>query len=58
MLANWERCKFEGHLGGSMVEHLPPAQVRSQGPGIKSQIGLPTGSLLLPLPVSLLLCLS
>ena len=32
-----------GHLGGSVVEHLSLAQV-----------GLPMGSLLLPLPVSLL----
>ena len=42
-----------GHLGGSVVEHLPLAQGWSQGPRIKSRIGLPTGSLLLPLPMSL-----
>ena len=49
-----------GDLGGSAVEHLPSAQGVTPDPGIKSHIGLPTGSLLLPLPVSLRLslCLS
>ena len=42
-----------GRLGGSVVEHLPWAQGVVGGPGIKSHIGLPSGSLLLPLPVSL-----
>ena len=45
----------EGHLGGSVVEHLPLAQVVILGPGIKSCIGVPSGSLLLPLSMSLLL---
>ena len=47
-----------GSLGGSAVEHLPSAQGMILGPGIKSGIGLPAWSLLLPLPVSLLLSLS
>ena len=42
-----------GHPGGSAVEHLPSAQGVTPGPGIESHIGLPAGSLLLPLPVSL-----
>ena len=45
-----------GHLGGSVVEHLPLAQVVIPGPGIKSHFGLPVGklpSLFLPLPMSL-----
>ena len=42
-----------GNLGGSVVEHLSSAQVMILGPGIESHIGLPTGSLLLPLPMSL-----
>ena len=41
--------KNEGHLGGSAVERLPSAQ----GTRIGSHIGLPSWSLLLPLPVSL-----
>ena len=41
------------HLGVSVFEHLPSAQVMIPGPGIESCIGLPTESLLLPLPVSL-----
>ena len=40
-----------GHLSGSVVEHLPLAQVMI--PGIESCIRLPMGSLLLPLPMSL-----
>ena len=49
-----------GHLRGSVVERLPSAQVVTQGPGIKSHIGFPAWSLLLPLLVSLplSLCLS
>ena len=46
----------EGHLGGSVVGHLPLAQVVIQGPGIEFHFKFPTGSLLLPLPVSLPLC--
>ena len=42
------RTEGSEHLGGSVIEHLPLAQVR-----IKSSIGLSTGSLLLPLPMSL-----
>ena len=48
---------FEGHLGGSVVEHLPLAQAVSWDPGIESHIRLPAGSLLLLLPVSLSLSL-
>ena len=44
-------------LGGSAVEHLPSAQVVIPGSRIESHIGLLEGSLLLPLPVSLLLSL-
>ena len=49
-----------GQLGGSVIEHLPLAQGVILAPGIKSCIGLPAGSLLLPLPMSLPLsvCLS
>ena len=55
-----------GHLGGSVIEHLPSAQVVILESWIESRIGLPAWSLLLPLllplPVSLLpfpsLCLS
>ena len=43
----------EGCLGGSAVEYLPSAQGVIPGSGIESHIGLTTGSLLLPLPVSL-----
>ena len=46
----------EGHLGGSVVECLPLAQGVIPGPGIESHIGLPTGSLLLPLLLSLAIC--
>ena len=46
-------CKnsLEGCLGGSVVEHLPSGQ------GVKSYIGLPAWSLLLPLRMSLPLSL-
>ena len=49
--------EMEGHLGGSAVERLPLTQVVILGSGIKSYIRLPAGSLLLPLPMSLLLSL-
>ena len=47
-------------LGGSVVEHLPSAQGVIPGLGTESHIGLPTGSLLLSLPMSptLSFCLS
>ena len=49
---------ISGCLGGSVVKHLPSAQVMiPRSPGIKSHIGLPKGSLLLPLPMSLPLSL-
>ena len=44
----------EGRLGGSVVECLPWAQGVIPGSGIESHMGLPVGSLLLPLPVSLM----
>ena len=49
-----------GHLGGSVVEHLPSAEGMIWGPGIESHTGLPARSLLLSLPMSLPLfpCLS
>ena len=49
-----------GHLGGLVVEHLPSPQVviLSWGPGMESSIRLPIGSLRLPLPMSLPLCVS
>ena len=48
-----------GHLGDSVVAHLPLAQaVIPCHYGIESHVGLPTGSLLLPLPVSLPLSVS
>ena len=46
-----------GQLGGSMVEHLPLAQVMIPGPGMESRIKFPAGILLLPLPMSLPLSL-
>lgn len=51
---------LEGYLNGSVVEPLSLAQVWFRGPGIESCVGLPTGSLLFPLPMSLRLsvCLS
>ena len=50
-----KRCLL-GHLGGSVVERLPLAQIMIRGPGIEieSHIRLPAGNLLLPL----CLCLS
>ena len=42
-----------GHLGVSVVECLPSAQGMILGPGTESPMGLPAGSLLFPLPVSL-----
>ena len=47
-------------LGGSVVEYLLLAQGMIPGLGIQSHVGLPTESLLLPLPMSLTLsvCLS
>ena len=45
-----------GCQGGSAVEHLPSAM--GPGSGIKPHIWLLTGSLLLPLPMSLPLCVS
>ena len=50
--------KDGGHLGDSVVECLSLAQGVIQGPGIESHIGLPTGSLLLLLPISLPLSVS
>ena len=49
-----------GHLGGSVVEHLPLAQVVILGSRDRVPHQAPCGSLLLPLPVSLPLsvCLS
>ena len=48
------------HLGGSVAEHLPLAQVVIPGPRIKFHNGLTMGVLLLPLTMSLplFLCLS
>ena len=42
-----------GHLGGSEVERLPSAQGVIPGSWDQVPIGLPAGSLLLPLPVYL-----
>ena len=49
-----------GRLGGSVVEHLPLAQIVILGSWIESHVGLCAGSLLLAPPVSLpfSLCLS
>ena len=52
------KINIRGHLGDSVVEHLTLAQGVIPGPGIESHIGLPTGSLLLPLPASVSLCVS
>ena len=46
---------FRGQLGGSVVEHLPLARGVIPGPGTKSRITLPTGSLF---SLCLCLCLS
>ena len=48
------RWIFGGDLGDLVVECLPLAQVVI---GMESHVGLPTGSLVLPLPVSLPLSL-
>ena len=53
-----EDSEAQGHLGGSAVEHLPLAQGVTPGSLIESRIGIPAGNLLLPLPVSLPLCVS
>ena len=49
--------QLSGCLGGSAVERLPSAQRMIRGSGIESHIGLLVGSLLLPLPMYLPLCL-
>ena len=49
-------CILAGHLGGSVVERLPLAQIMILGswdPGMDSCIKLPSESLLLPLLMSL-----
>ena len=48
----------QGRLGGSVVECLPLAQVMVPESPDESHIGVPTGSPLLPLPVSLPMSLS
>ena len=58
MSKNYCQKKGEVRLGGSAVEHLPSAQGVILGSGIKSHIGLPVRSLLLPLPMSLPLSVS
>ena len=58
MCLGLNKCLNEGYLGGSVVGHLPSAQVVILGPGIKSHMGLLAGTLLLPLPVSLPLSVS
>ena len=52
------KSKKEGRLGGSVVEHLPSAQVMIPGSRDGSCTGLPVGNLFLPLPVSPPLCVS
>ena len=47
----------EGHLGGSVVGHLPLAQGMIPGCWIEPHIGLLVGSMLLHLPVFLPLSL-
>ena len=47
----------EGRLGGSAVERVPLAQGMTPGSWDRVPHGLPAGSLLLPLPVSLPLSL-
>ena len=51
------KLEHQGCLGGSVVECLPLAQGVIPGSGIKSHIRLLAGSLLLPQPTSLPLCL-
>ena len=55
-----EKEIISGHLGGSVVKHLPLAQGVIPSPGGKSYIKLPVRRLLLPLSMTLLLsvCLS
>ena len=55
---NSSKVVGQGHLGGSVVERVPLAQVVVPGPGIQSHIRLPAGSLLLPLLFPLPLCVS
>ena len=55
MIDDNEDGKKYGHGG---AENLPSAQGVILGSGIKSHTGLPVGSLLLPLPMSLPLSLS
>ena len=50
--------KYLGRLGRSPVECLPLAQGVISGSRIEFHIRVPTGSPLLPLPVSLSVCLS
>ena len=53
-LLQWSQLS---QLGGSVAEHPPSAQVID--PGVLGlEMGLPRGSLLLPLPRSLPLCVS
>ena len=47
------KWQYQGHLGGSVVGRLLSAQGIIPVFGIEAPIGLPVGSLLLPLPVSL-----
>ena len=60
MLLDFLKFLFQGPLSGLVVDRLPLAQGMIPGPAIESCVGLPTWSLLLPLPVSLPLsvCLS
>ena len=51
-----ERDREMGHLGGLGLSICLRLRSWSQGPGIKSCMGLPAGSLLLPQPMSLLFC--
>ena len=53
--ASCQSAKYinEGTLGSLTVEHLSSAQDMIPGSWIESHIGLPAGSLLLPLPMSL-----
>ena len=53
-----EILPVQRRLGGLAVEHLPLVQDVVPGSGIESHIGLPAGSLLLPLPMSLPLSVS
>ena len=52
-----QKKRESGAPGVSVIDSLSLAQVMIQDPGIKSPLGLPTGSLLLPLPMFLSLCL-